>query len=250
VLTMNCTRAKRNNQQPIQALLRGGFVKCVHCERNLLVTRRARSGLVRYVCRRGPAFVSSSPCQGIGAINAGALDRVVWERVSEVLKDPDVLRRALEKYLEGGEEQRADEQATLKRLDELLDNLRRRKSALSAAIETAQDGDTVRELTESLDRINAQMRAATRERESAAQTLHASTASLSRLDRLQQWVETSRSGVECMGYEEKRQVLHLLGVQVVVRHKEGKGVGWSGEERFDLRFCPEHIALLTGSRAR
>jgi site-specific DNA recombinase len=99
-LTTNKAHAHRNNRSPEATLLRAGFAICGHCGSVLAVANRGTSSRSpRYWCVERNKHVHACPQPSIAA---NLIDGPVWQRVSDVLRDPTIIAREVARHRTDG----------------------------------------------------------------------------------------------------------------------------------------------------
>ncbi|MGE3597844.1 MAG: recombinase family protein [Dehalococcoidia bacterium] len=206
--TANKAMASRNHHDPEATLLRGGYAICGHCGGTMYAhTRKPRPGY-QYRCvswQYDPARCRQH------TIVAEILDDAVWQRVSAVLRDPDLIARKIEELrandptagdLAGFEREIAK---VTKQRDTYLANVGNAPTVEVAGLmmgKVAQLSDELARLEAERDAINAR-----REAWEAAQTA---------LRDLQAGCARVAERLEHAPYERKREALDYLGVRVKV----------------------------------
>lgn len=97
-LDRNKQESRRHNLDPEATLLRAGYAVCGYCGYGLAVNRE--KGRAEYRCSQ----TRKSDRQGHSFnISAKLLDTAVWDRVLDVLTNPDYVRQHMRQWLEGGD---------------------------------------------------------------------------------------------------------------------------------------------------
>ncbi|MFW6195385.1 MAG: recombinase family protein [Chloroflexota bacterium] len=213
-LEENSRHSARNNKPRNRYLLRG-LIKCPRCGGNY--TGYTQHGSRGYRCYRTDWRISSTgqKCRP-GAIPAGPVEEVVWDAVSEALRNPELLREEYEKRLaEAGatdpiDAERKQVGIALKRIEGQEERL------LDAYLNEAVTLDRYRAKMEELGARKAEMEAARDEIERRAQQQHASEQALEQLDRF--CAEVSQ-GLDAMTFEERQQLLRLVVERVMVEDR-------------------------------
>jgi DNA invertase Pin-like site-specific DNA recombinase len=211
-------RNRRERTRPYDAatdaLLRAGFVTCKWCGGPMSVHRQ--HGRIYYRCnnaQRDP----SAPCRG-KCIEATKLDAFVWNLCESWITDPGVLlhearREGSPAHPDGGED--------LSAYDLGLQQIEAEQSRLAQRLGLLDD-TAAQPVLNRLNELGQQHAALVAEREEAAQRFEAAQEQerviASIWDEINAYVER----VSEWGYEQKRELLHRLGVRVTV---EKQGVG-------------------------
>jgi DNA invertase Pin-like site-specific DNA recombinase len=221
----NKLESVRNNHTPQALLLRGGILVCAACGANMRGMRRTGGGAYRYVCPNRGAFNPNphTVCSSPSSVAAQAIDDDVWADVSKVAAKT-----------EGGQGVSLLYRAAVDRVGNLLERVRQRNGRISAARETAQGLEEQRDnllsslretsnpstrvfLVKELDSLQDQIDKAEAYRQGLAASEAETDSEREWLDRLIDQVEAAVYPAST--YEEKRNVLRLLGVKVKL-HKE------------------------------
>jgi site-specific DNA recombinase len=210
-LETNKTFSTRNNKNPELTLLRAGFITCGHCGWGLAVALppQYRPGSsAQYRCIRVEQQRQGCPRPTIAA---SVIDNEVWERVSQVLRDPMIIAREVDRHrAEGGLDR--DLAALEKQLASIADKQRKTVKAIAAV----DDDDTAAPLFAELKSLAARKKAAESERD-ALQTRVADTAAdAARLSSLSEWCSRVHANLDTLSYDEKRMAMEALGVNVRV----------------------------------
>jgi site-specific DNA recombinase len=214
-LTSNQATATRNNRNPSATLLRCGFARCGHCGRSLVVanpawTRPTHSPVYR--CDPRDAAIRGCPRP---SISASVLDRAVWDGVSEVLRDPTIIARAVaERRADGGLERELAAMET--RFQTIVDKQQR----IAKAITVLDDEDAVAPLLMELQTLATAKTATERECDLLRQRIADADAEEVKIRTLSEWCQTVAANLESLSYDERRMALDVLGVQVHV-HRVG-----------------------------
>jgi len=89
--------ARRNNQNPHNYLLRGGYIKCGYCGavmRTASPTREKNGIRYRYVCIN--TAYTANKCDKGNKITAHIADNYAWSKAVEIIRDPSQVDRKLE----------------------------------------------------------------------------------------------------------------------------------------------------------
>lgn len=209
-LERNKVEAARNNPDPESALLRAGYIRCGHCGGAMAVQKYSKT--VRsptYTCARSRKLPYN--CRG-AHISTAILDAAVWEYVQRLILNPELVAQEVERMksddpvgrdLEAVERAIAERDAQHRRL---LGNL----SEFDPGSRTAQAGAAqLRAIEEQLDSL---------QKERALLQAHRRNWEIvqTQLDDIAVWCRTVESNLTTLQYQQKRDALLALGIQVFV----------------------------------
>ena len=89
--------ARRNNQNPHNYVLRGGYIKCGYCGavmRTASPTREKNGIRYRYICIN--TAYTANKCDKSNKITAHIADNYAWSKAVEIIRDPSQVDRKLE----------------------------------------------------------------------------------------------------------------------------------------------------------
>lgn len=214
-LEHNRAEAVRNNRTPYMTLLRGGFAKCGYCGANMVAKRRGGHSK-----RQGPTYRCGSknhdmPGCGWHTIQASVLDRAVWERVTQLLTQPEIIAQELERR------RTADPTAAdVAVVERALADIGKRQTSLARVAAELPDVDAVEPIVAQLSMLAESRRRLEAERDQVLAQRDAWQAAQHRLDDLQTWCSTVASRLDTLTYEQKREALYALGVRVLVYSRD------------------------------
>lgn len=211
-LQLNKAQAVRNNKAPENMLLRVGYVRCGYCGRALVTKARKNAGgsvVRRYCCSR----ITPQACQLNMATHI--LDAAVWDRVSAILTQPEIVAGELER-LRANDPTSADLEAA----DRALAELERRQSNIARAIGLMSNPDALSTLTGELEQLSERKQQLQSEREGIRLRRKAWSDAESQIGNITLWCNTVAARLGELSYEEKRLALEALGVQVTLYGKE------------------------------
>jgi site-specific DNA recombinase len=192
--------------------LSGGVVRCGRCGWAMGTTTVSSTGLY-YRCRRRIMY-GKDACDMKKHLRADVVEPLVWEGVSEVLGEPERLRRGLQRMLEKEKEASAvDREGEAHVWQEKLSKIGRKRASFQ---ELAADGLMTREeLRSKLDNLELAREAAERELRLA----HERSERLSALERdaqdlLEAYEEKCIEALVELSPEERREVYKLLDLTV------------------------------------
>ena len=139
------------------------------------------------------------------------IDDAVWERVSEVLRDPEIIAREVDRHrVDGGLGRDLD--AIEKQIATLLDKQTRTARAIAAV----DDVDAAAPLIAELKSLAARKKAAEAERDELRTRLADDAADLEKMKSLSAWCSRVNANLDSLTYGERRMALDALGVNVQV----------------------------------
>jgi site-specific DNA recombinase len=207
-LATNKATSTRNNRNPEATLLRAGFISCGHCGQSLGVKRppSTRPGIsYRYCCT--PRHTRTD-C-GHQTIAASLIDAPVWQRVAEVLRDPKIIAREVERRRQSGSLDR-DVAALDRRIEALAD----KQGRMARRVAEIEDDDIAAPLIVELKSLAAQKATAQRERDDLARRMADRANEDARVRSLSEWCSRVGANLDTLSYAEKRVALEALGVKV------------------------------------
>ncbi len=208
----------RNNRNPQAFLLRDGFARCALCD-SLLVCSNTTGP--RYV--QAMQYRRQHDCPHVG-IRAEDLDAAVWDRVTLLLSDPNILKSAL---LDQTADDTVDER--IKDVERQLSKIEKAQRNQMRLAEEADDDDTFAMAKARLKDLAGQ-RAACLTMIAELESQRAGRKEVeSFLDRL----VARQTRIEALTYDEKRALLRELAVTARV-YPEGHAERIIVDMRFDL----------------
>lgn len=233
-LATNQSFSVRNNANPEATLLRAGFIRCGHCGWALRVNAPTTTNTRRYVCNTYRHGRCPNP-----SIAVSVVDGPVWEQVSALLRDPEVIERELAKLRDDGDLERRLAEAQTR-----LTTISKKQTYIAAKVIELDDDDAAAPFMEQLKTLSAQKKATEHERDDLQQRIGDAAADRERVRSIAEWCATVAERVEGMSYDEKRLALDALGVQVHV-YREG-AVNEQGQPlpRWELTADPSSIGVI------
>ena len=159
-LARNQAQAARNNHNPEATLLRAGFVRCGHCGWTMGVSRSTLSSRCpqpQYRCDARARHAHGCP---IPVIGTNTLDAAVWQRVVQVLRDPQLIAREVETLRADGGLDR-----DLAAVERLLVGIIRKQANLATLAATVDDAEAAAPLVAELKALAERKKAAEAERD-------------------------------------------------------------------------------------
>jgi len=212
-LQLNRERAARNNKK-YEYLLKSLLV-CAHCQRRMIgnagMSRRAR-----YRCtHKESSRPTAAPCLG-RTVLADTLDTLVWQSVSELLQDPNLL---VEQYLLRQDQPYGSlEQQEQQRLERKLKALAREKQRLidayqASIIELADLQTRGARIAQEGTRLEARLTALRHQQEEQhRQALIQETA--------EEFCRHIREALQNPSFETKQQILRLVVDKIIVEDEQ------------------------------
>lgn len=213
-LAANRQASVRNNRQPSTTLLRAGFIRCGYCGRAMAARnfRPAGSGLpANYVCNRSSSSDRDCPQP---CISAAMIDGPVWDRISEILRDPAIVAREVAVHREDGGLDRE-----LVSLRERIARVSNKQTRVAQAIAEVDDPSAAAPLYTELKTLASSKHQLELEYQSHQKRIADANADDAKLQSLADWCERVSGNLDDLTYDEKRLALEALGVQVRVWRK-------------------------------
>jgi site-specific DNA recombinase len=208
ILTRNQQRAVRNAKNPEAALLRGGFGTCGYCGATLSARPRS-NGAYDYLCgSHRYSVVRRCPCP---TIVTHALDRVVWDYVTEVITQPDVVARELARLRE--QDPSADDFAAI---DRAMASVKRQQGNVARAIALMDDDEGTGPLVAQLEELNRRVRKLDEERTAIEQRQASWEQAQEQLEGLEAWRQHVAKNLDTLTYDGRRRALDALGIHITL----------------------------------
>src|SRR5579859_44392 len=247
----NKRTSARRLADPEKYLLRSGFVFCGECGDRLYVHRQSPGYGQRtsYWCTSRNHGHDLPPEQrrrnGVQvAIRADTLDTAVWERVVDLLDNPDHLTAEIERM-------RANDptETDLAAIDRSLVKVSRSIDGMSRGFAAVQT-DAAREiLAHQLDAAAAHQRQLQDERARVLERRQGWLDAQRRVDDVQAWLVELRGAVKDMPYTLKRRALLALDLRVTV-HPKNHDPRWEATARIPFFVDGEHANNCNGHTVR
>ena len=202
------SRRRLTGAEAKRFLLRAGHIECGHCGSAMSVIRHVNTSTSKapvYACKRRSAS-AFHPCSGV-KISTHIIDGIVWDRVSEVLTQPDVVARELERVS-------ADDPVVgdLEVVGRTLADVARRCNNLVAGLADADDPDTRAALTAALAKLAEQARGLEATRDELNGRRGAWEEARQRIGDIRSWCARVAATLGDLTYAEKRNTLAALAV--------------------------------------
>jgi site-specific DNA recombinase len=208
ILERNKANAIRNNRDPVASLLRAGYVRCGHCGwtmgvKNPPPSAPGRSAL--YQCNARGMRVHNCPQQ---RISASVIDHEVWARVCMVLRSPNLIAEQLSNHRDD-----AGLERDLTALDKRLESIATKQTNLARAIGNVDDPEPI---YAQLNALSAAKKTLEADRAALVQRMADVAADAAKVRTLTDWCGHVAAKLDNATYEQKRQALEALGVDVRV----------------------------------
>lgn len=236
-LVLNKQDALRNHKHPNDlGILRGGHALCGICGRRLFVryanpdNKKGRSH--DYFCQ------GKMVEKHITSMVVHMLDKIAWEKVVEIIQNPDIVRLHVEQLRTANLAKRSPED-----IENALSTIRRKMQNLYKLAENATDNDTIDTLTGMLKQLEKQKHEAEamlydiQDDEEERQLIEAE------IVKFEQWAEKSRPYIadptHPLSYEEQRFAIRIIGIRVTLFPERG-----DYPYRYKIEYAPPAIMKL------
>ncbi len=215
-----------------EALLRGGYVCCGHCGDVMRVCwQHVGKGGYRmaYQCQRNYRRHRDDPDRcSWHTISADDLDAAVWERVMEILLQPEIVRREIER-LRGADRIEGD----LGAIDRRLAEISREQARLADSVARLDDEDAATPLLTKLRTLSNEKRTLSGTGADLVRLAESREARRNELHSVTNWIARIRERLERLDGltpEQRRLALTALGTAVRVWRRD------HGGERYEIVF--------------
>jgi site-specific DNA recombinase len=232
-LASNQAQAARNNRAPEATLLRAGFVRCGHCGWSMCVSpssRSSRSLQSQYRCDVRARHTHGCPVPTIGTND---LDSVVWQKVAQVLRDPQVIAREVETLRADGGLDRE-----LAAVERLLVGIAKKQTNLATLAATVDDAEAAAPLVAELKALAERKKVAEAERDTLRRRIADAEVDAAKVRDLAAWCQTVAANLDTLTYGERRLALTALGVQVRVWRLGATGSDGAPLPRWEITMKP------------
>jgi DNA invertase Pin-like site-specific DNA recombinase/RNA polymerase-binding transcription factor DksA len=220
--------AKRSNEKPEDALLRGGLVYCGYCGHAMVVTHhdaKRAHGTVRraeYACN--VALKRYGKCQGVN-IATHIVDNEAWQFVLKYIRNPELVNQVL-----GAQKRQDSSELDLLPIDRSLAEIEHRvkgyQSALERAIEIGAEEEVIGEFLEKIDQYLKRKHALECEKRNIIIDLEKEVEKEEARENFRQWCAEVRQKLDdphyTPTYEEKRRACEILGIKAKVYRADHK----------------------------
>jgi len=202
---------QRMRRRPKYPYLLAGLLTCGSCGRAFIgMTSIASSGrgpkLYHYYRCTDSARTWRQQCCHEGKLYAEEADALVWDKVAEALKNPELLTREYGRQLEDNNGSKAEER--LNQIQAELNKLKRQQDRnLDLYTNEEIDMPTLKKRQELLRGRKASLE---REKEALQRILERNNTDMSSIT---QFCELISQGLDAVTFEEKRQILRLLNIE-------------------------------------
>jgi DNA invertase Pin-like site-specific DNA recombinase len=233
--------------RPDLAILRAGIARCAYCGDPVTVqvdkermpgtdvaTRRYRCCVqLERISESNPA---TCPGHGCRTMATHKLDAAVWRDVLAWLSDERNVRDLLADWRAQGEQATESAASRIAATDAVMKSLRTKMTNLALAVAETADPDSRHVLQSRLDEYAAQLRIETAKRERLQGEAAAADAHAAQLATLTDWTREVTRRAGSFTWEEQRQALKALGVQVDVwRPRDEAHAGAYAQQRYRVR---------------
>jgi site-specific DNA recombinase len=219
-LALNRTESRRPGIPRETYLLRAGFIRCGYCGGSIVADRMISHGktiIPRYRCT--PMNKYQFGCPGGGSITQRELDAAVWDRVKAIRLHPEILLREIEQQVAQDDTTEADVAAINGRLAQI-----EREISKTSRIIAQLDEDVSGDFIGKLNLLGREKKALIADRCEVEERRADLVAGQTLLEQLWQQVDQGMDNAETelanLSYQEKRQLLHRLGVKVKLWKKD------------------------------
>jgi site-specific DNA recombinase len=233
--TRNKAEAPRNNRHPEDSLLRSGFVRCGYCG-NTVISFAHSSGLMYRCC----VYARDIPGCRSSHVLVKTLDHAVWEKVQEVVTQPEIIALQLERL-----QQQSDSGADIEALDRQLRVVEKQRQRIARGVAALDDDEVAAPLLVELRALAAQKRQLEADRTAAAKRVTDHQEHQDQLTSLMDWCRRVSDNLATLNYAQKRDLLAALDVKVTLYQKGQPTPRWV------ITMSPDEVAYSTsGSSTR
>lgn len=218
-LRSNRTGARRRNPEPEHYLLRAGFVRCGYCGGAMCSLKVG--GTPTYVCKQR----AQAGCPESGSMRAEQLDLIVWNTVTDILKDPAWIRQKLE--------EQADDSTLADRVASARAGVKKMRLEEMRLAERLGELDDPTPVVARMNELAAARKAAEQELDDLMFQQQYAEQIGRRLKTFDRRFLDAYERVDAMGYDERRATLRQFAVQVTLwkrDHEPRFAIDWA----FDL----------------
>jgi site-specific DNA recombinase len=231
-IAVNMKNASRNNRHPSKALLRAGYARCGYCG-NALRVLNGKGGSY-YRCNTSSRDVYGCPSF---TISTRTLDAEVWQRVEQVLTDPEIIANEVARL-------RVDDptEVNLAALDKRIEEVERQRSNLTRRVAAIDDDETAAGFLVEIKALADQLKGLRQDRDILLAERAGWQLAQERLGDLEWWCRVQAANLGSLDYEQKRLALFALKVEVRV---------WSAghDPRFAVTMQVDLAQPLSGLRS-
>jgi len=206
---------ERLRRRPKYPYLLSGILRCGNCSRAFIgmtsVPSRDRrpKAYHYYRCTDSTRTWKEGHCQ-MPKLHAEVADTLVWEKIAEALRNPELLIREYDRQVENGKDTKT--QQRVGQIERELDNLKRKQDRnLDLYAEEEIDMPTLKKRQ---GELRGQKASLEREKEALQQILARQNTDMASVNDFCQLVS---QGLDAVTFDEKRQILHLLNIEGRVR---------------------------------
>jgi site-specific DNA recombinase len=211
----NAQEAARHNSNPEAYLLRGGYVVCGKCGKTVSASFRTNRDGSRTPDYRVTVSAAQHPdCRGV-AIPAATLDAAAETYLRRVVLDRGVLGLMIDR-LRDKDTTAVDLAAT----EAALAPVKKRQAVVAGAVACLDDPDAAAPLLEKLETLARERRGLEGDRERLQGRHDAASATLARLDDLQERAAMLAENWHLLPYAAKRDLLAAIDLRVTLYPKD------------------------------
>lgn len=259
----------RRNREPEATLLRAGFAICGHCGSKMLSDshhdpRRPQPAYRVYRCSRYYSRVDDTrePCPGGGyAIKASLVDADVWRMVSEIARDTPHLQRLLDSRRAKMTEAWEMAQTEQERVAAEIAQYEQQKTTLARRMATETDDGVYSVLRQEMQNVTAILTQLQKRSAATATRVTSISAIRQRIDdiltgktgaSLAQFAHQTldvlqsvqaQNVLDTLSYQEKRELLSVLGVQVKMYASDSDYARSHNGKRWEFAFNPDSAMM-------
>ena len=222
---------------PRRFYLLSGMVLCMDCGKAYITqTKRAGRNKIKNDTQAYRHRISHGHCSN-KYITARGLETLVWDRVLNILLNPQSLREGYEQTIEQEQQKQARQLQHLETLQTAIDKLKVKKERLQQVYLDPDIGLTKAEYLEQKEEIEAQIKAANTDFEKISSDLRKipTPADLESLEKFATKIIGALGGNINISPQDKRQIMQVLNLKVLIsREGKMKLEGWFAPERDGL----------------
>lgn len=180
---------------------------------------RTHSGVTYYHCYKDQKFKAPisergepQPCS-CGWVNGRVLETTVWETVTRLLRDPDLLTRELENIAQPESPTRESLEEELAQVNKRLDDLSKEERRLVEGYRKGLYVDFM--MGEEMQQIRREQAVAEERYKELKRQLAYLDKAINYREQIEQLAERLNAGLETMNFDERRELLRLLVDEVV-----------------------------------
>ena len=221
-LARNRATSTRHNSDPEATLLRCGIGRCGYCGYPLQITRRKNKP---HMYRCHPVGRERHECPSFGVM-AYILDPIVWREVENVLLNPEIIAKEVERRRDS--DPFAVDLESLERRQQTIESQQKR---LSRAVAIMEDEEASAPLLTELRQLGVEAKALRFEQNQLRGRAQNRDADTEALNSITSWCQRVSKNIPTLTYQEKRLIMDALGLSVRVFRADH-------EPRWEIRMAP------------